>query len=76
MAFIMETYSMILGMMALVWWARRDLAGLLGAVGGGLVSFSAVPVTVFLVSRVWISADTACLVARATSLADHYYRRP
>ena len=64
MSFIMENYSMILAMMA-TGVVGGILAGLLG-VGGGIVI---VPVLFFLYQGLGVSADTAMLVATATSLA-------
>tara|TARA_R110001606_G_scaffold56167_1_gene136298 strand:- start:174 stop:980 length:807 start_codon:yes stop_codon:yes gene_type:complete len=60
----MENYSMILAMMA-TGVVGGILAGLLG-VGGGIVI---VPVLFFLYQGLGVSADTAMLVATATSLA-------
>ena len=64
MSFIMENYSMILAMMG-TGVVAGILAGLLG-VGGGIVI---VPVLFFLYQGLGVSADTAMLVATATSLA-------
>ncbi|WP_067220534.1 sulfite exporter TauE/SafE family protein [Marinomonas gallaica] len=64
MSFIMENYSMILAMMG-TGVIAGILAGLLG-VGGGIVI---VPVLFFLYQGLGVSADTAMLVATATSLA-------
>ncbi|MEC8483903.1 MAG: TSUP family transporter, partial [Pseudomonadota bacterium] len=64
MSFIMENYSMILAMMG-TGVIAGILAGLLG-VGGGIVI---VPVLFFLYQGLGVSADSAMLVATATSLA-------
>ncbi|MAF16007.1 MAG: hypothetical protein CMG93_08495 [Marinomonas sp.] len=64
MSFIMENYSMILAMMG-TGVVAGILAGLLG-VGGGIVI---VPVLFFLYQGLGVSADSAMLVATATSLA-------
>ncbi len=64
MQFVMDNLSIILAMMATGVFAGL-LAGLLG-VGGGIVI---VPVLFFLFQALGISADTAMVVATATSLA-------
>ncbi|MCV2401936.1 sulfite exporter TauE/SafE family protein [Marinomonas sp. C2222] len=64
MSFIMENYSMLLAMMG-TGVVAGVLAGLLG-VGGGIVI---VPVLFFIYQGLGVAADSAMLVATATSLA-------